>query len=121
MDNEMANADYDPATSKPQLVVPADFPLQIAGSPQLERLRDLADIQLYADLPQSVELQLERARNAQILINSRGAMTWPGDVLRQLPKLRMITTCSIGIDSIDVAAARELGIVVSNVQRHSAR
>jgi len=104
-----------PSTTKPPVVIPADYPLQIAGSPQLERLRDLADIQLYSDLPNSVEVQLERARDAQIVINSRGAMTWPGNVLRQLPQLKMITTCSIGIDSIDVETARDLGIVVSNV------
>ena len=34
--------------------------------------------------------------------------------MRRLPALRMIATCSIGTDMIDLALAKELGIVVSN-------
>ena len=34
--------------------------------------------------------------------------------MRALPALRMIATCSIGTDMIDLETARELGIVVSN-------
>jgi D-3-phosphoglycerate dehydrogenase len=53
--------------------------------------------------------------DADVLINSRSAVKWPGELLRQLPKLRFITVCGIGTDAIDLATARELGIVVSNI------
>ena len=46
--------------------------------------------------------------------NSRGAVTWRQEQLRELPKLRMIATCSIGTDMIDIDAARDFDIVVSN-------
>src|SRR5262249_21532258 len=39
----------------------------------------------------------------------------PGEILRRLPELRMITTCGIGTDAIDLETARKLGVVVSNV------
>ena len=52
-------------------------------------------------------------RDAQIIINSRGVVTWREE-LRSLPNLKMITTCSIGTDMIDLELAKELGIVVSN-------
>jgi|TARA_B100000315_G_scaffold260528_1_gene322616 D-3-phosphoglycerate dehydrogenase len=69
---------------------------------------------MHTDRPASYEEKIERVSNADIIINTRGAIDWPGEALRALPKLRMITTCSIGTDMIDLAAASELGIVVSN-------
>ena len=37
-----------------------------------------------------------------------------GEVIRAAPKLRMIANCAVGVDNIDLAAARERGILVSN-------
>lgn len=96
------------------VVVPGDDPVQIAGSPHLERLRPYGEVILYDTRPATLAEQIERARPADILINSRGAVKWPGEALRALPRLRMITTCSIGTDMIDLEAAQELGIVVCN-------
>jgi len=61
------------------------------------------------DRPVTGEEKLQRAREAVCLINSRGAVKWPGEVLRQLPRLRMITVCGIGTDAIDLEAARKGG------------
>lgn len=96
------------------IVVPGDDPVQIAGSPHLDRLRPYGEVILYTDRPASLEEKIARARGADILINTRGAVTWPGEALRALPRLRLIATCSIGTDMIDLAVARELGIVVCN-------
>ena len=41
-------------------------------------------------------------------------VTWHAEILHQLPNLRLISTCSIGTDMIDLEAAKELGIIVSN-------
>ena len=96
------------------IVVPGDDPVQIAGSPRLERLKPYGKVVLYTDRPNTLEEKISRAREADILINSRGIVTWRGEALRALPKLRMIATCSIGTDMIDLKVARDLGIVVSN-------
>jgi phosphoglycerate dehydrogenase-like enzyme len=101
--------------NSPTIVVPSDCPVQIAGSPHLERLRKLARVTVYDNRPADADEQVSRAEPADILINSRGYLKWHGELLRRLPRLRMISTCSIGTDSIDLAAARELGIVVSNI------
>jgi D-3-phosphoglycerate dehydrogenase len=103
------------STRRLTIVVPSDYPVQIAGSPHLDRLRAAAEIVLFDTRPANPEEQLRRVEPADILINSRGYLKWPGELLRRLPKLRMISTCSIGTDSIDLVAARELGIVVSNI------
>ena len=96
------------------IVVPGDDPVQIQGSSELDRLKPYGELFLHTDRPGSLAEKIERAKDADIIINTRGAITWPGEALRELTKLKMITTCSIGTDMIDLEAASELGIVVSN-------
>lgn len=100
--------------SRLNFVVPGDYPPQIQGSPHLDRLQPYGDVALHLDRPANMDEQLERARGAHVIINTRGAVKWPADALRALPDLRMIATCSIGVDMIDIHAAKQLGIVVSN-------
>jgi D-3-phosphoglycerate dehydrogenase len=94
-------------------VVPGDDPVQIQGSPHLDRLKRFGEVIVYRDRPTNAQ-KLERASEADVIINSRGAVTWPGDVLRSLPKLRLISVCAIGTDSIDLEAASQMGVAVSN-------
>ena len=54
-------------------------------------------------------------RDADIIIKSRGIVTWGAEEFAALPRLQMLTTCSIGVDSIDLAAARSYGKTVCNV------
>jgi D-3-phosphoglycerate dehydrogenase len=102
------------------IVIPGDDPPQVRGSPHLERLKAFGELVLYTDRPNSVEEKIRRAGNAVCLINSRGAVKWPGEVLRRLPRLKMITVCGIGTDAIDLEAAKELDIVVSNLPGQTA-
>lgn len=100
---------------RPIIVIPSDDPPQMAGSPHLERLREFGEVAFFDSRPADESEQIARARDAVVLINSRSQMRWPGSVLRQLPKLRMITVCGIGTDAIDLQAAAELGMIVCNI------
>ena len=95
-------------------VVPGDVPPQIQGSHHLERLKPYGDVILYTDRPATLEERIRRAKDADVLLNTRGAVRWPREALRPLTRLRMMTTCSIGTDMIDLETAAEMGIVVSN-------
>ncbi len=106
--------------ARPVIVIPGDDPVQIADSPRLDQLRQLGDLHIYRDRPATPAEQVERLRDADVLLNSRGQVKWPGELLAQLPRLKMITTCSIGTDSIDLTAARERGILVSNIPGRTA-
>ncbi len=101
--------------AKPVVVIPGDDPPQCQGSPQLERLRSLAEVVLYPTRPETRGEKIGRAGQADVLINSRNSVKWPADVLKELPDLKMITVCGIGVDAIDVEAARAQGITVCNV------
>ncbi len=100
--------------ARPKIVVPGDDPPQIQGSPHLDRLRPYGDVRVYRDHPTDLDDQLRRVSGASVIINSRSSVRWPGGHLRSLPQLRLIATCSIGVDMIDIEAARECGITVSN-------
>ena len=103
------------ATSdRAKIVVPGDNPPQIQGSSHLERLEPYGDVILHTNRPESLEEQINRAKDADIIMNTRGIVTWYAEALHQLPKLRLIATCSIGTDMLDLEAARELGIVICN-------
>lgn len=56
---------------------------------------------------------LFRAKDADIIVMCRVPM--PEETLRELPKLKLITTLATGYNTIDVAAAKNLGIAVCNV------
>lgn len=107
--------------ARPTLVIPGDDPLMIADSPHLDRLADQVEIRVFRDRPTSLAEQIKRATDVEIMINSRGNTSWPAEALAALPRLRMISTCSIGVDSVDLVAAARQGIVVSNVPGRTAQ
>jgi phosphoglycerate dehydrogenase-like enzyme len=97
-----------------KIVIPGDDPPQIADSPALERLAPWGEVIVYRDRPKSDEEKIARVRDAEVILNSRSAITWREAEFAQLPDLGLIATCSVGTDAIDLSAARERGIVVSN-------
>ena len=96
------------------IVVPGDDPVQIAGSPELKRLKPYGTVKLYTDRPKDSREKIRRAGDADVLMNTRGVVTWGEAEFSELPRLKMITTCSIGTDSFDLDAARARGIVICN-------
>lgn len=97
-----------------KIVIPGDDPPQIADSPALERLASLGDVVVHRDRPKNEEEKIARVQDAKVILNSRSAITWREPDFAQLPNLGLIATCSVGTDAIDLDAARERGIVVSN-------
>lgn len=97
-----------------KIVIPGDDPPQIQDSPHLNRLKPYGDVILYKDRPETIDEKINRTKEADIIINSRGLVKWYADTLKQLPKLKLISLCSIGTDMIDLVEAKKNGIVVCN-------
>jgi len=102
------------------IVAPGDDPEQIQNSTHLERLKPYGEVIVYKDRPGTREEKIARVKDAVCLMNTRGAIKWPAEDLRALPKLKMATVCGIGTDSFDLKVARELGITVCNLPGRTA-
>ena len=103
-----------PDKERVKIVIPGDDPVQCAGSPHLEKLKPYGDVELYSDRPESSAEKVERVKDADIIINSRGVVSWGAEEFNQLPNLKMIATCSIGTDMFDLEAAKDKGIIICN-------
>lgn len=106
--------------SRPILVIPGDDPPQLQGTVHLERLKQYGEVVLHTDRPSTPEEKIRRVKDADCLLNTRSAVKWPGEALRQLPRLKMISVCGIGTDAIDLNTARERGMVVCNIPARTA-
>ena len=60
----------------------------------------------------SPQVQIERAKDADILIIAN--MPLSGEVIRSCPRLKFIDVAFTGVDHVDLDAAKEGGIAVSN-------
>ncbi len=100
---------------RPLVVVPSDDPAQCQGSSRMAELEAVADLKIFPTRADSFDVQIERAQGATVIINSRSYLEWRADAFDLLPDLRFISVCGIGTDSIDLDAARERGITVSNI------
>ena len=82
---------------------------------------DLAPLEQWCELTPwpstAIDARLERLRDAQIAITNK--IPLDGELLRQLPRLRLICVAATGTDQIDHAACQELGIRVHNAGRYS--
>lgn len=101
--------------NRPLIVVPSDDPAQCQGSPRMADLEAVADLKIFPTRADSFDEQIERAQGATVIINSRSYLEWREDAFNLLPDLRFISVCGIGTDSIDLDAARDHGITVSNI------
>ena len=105
---------------RPVIVIPGDYPPMVGRSEHLRKLDGIADVRLYSDCPRDEEELLERLSPADILLNSRSVVKVRAPLLKQLPNLKMIAVCGIGYDSIDLDAAAQHGVVVSNIPGRTA-
>ena len=76
-----------------------------------ERLGENDSLSFFEETAQEKVKDLRESKILSVFINSR----IDKKIIAQLPKLKLITTRSTGFDHIDLTAAKERGIVVSNV------
>lgn len=109
------------ATSRLRVVAPDDFPRAVAGHPDLERLREVADVGVYGERAASEAELLERLSGAHVLFNIRAFTRVSEDLLARLPDLLLIAVMGTGVDNIDLDAAARHGVLVCNAPGANAR
>lgn len=103
------------------LVIPDDEPVVLSGTPYEERARSLAEeVVWHTDRPHDEDDTITRIQNADCIINIRSSVKFTRNVLAHCPKLRILSVWGTGIDHVDLAAAEEFGITVSNTPAYGA-
>lgn len=78
-------------------------------------LEKLGDVTVY-DRTSPEEL-MERAQNAEVLLTNKVVLN--ADTLKALPKLKYVGVLATGYNVVDINAAHDLGIVVTNIPAYS--
>lgn len=85
------------------------------GDLSWEELKQLGDVTIYDRT--SVGEIVERSLDADAVLVNKVSLT--RDIIQQLPKLKYIGELATGYNNIDLVAARERGIVVTNIPAYS--
>ena len=96
------------------IVVPDDNPPVLAGTPALERLRQIGTLQVYDSDATDAKVLAERLREAEVALNIRGRTRFTAEVLQACSRLRLISIWGTGTDNVDLKAAAAQGISVTN-------
>ncbi len=103
-----------------RIVVPDDEPAVLAGTVEEERLKQLGELCIYDSRALTADELLRRIADADIVVNIRATSVFSRDVMKDCPKLKLISIYGVGFDNVDVQAARDLEITVTNTPGYSA-
>ena len=103
------------------LVVPDDEPPVLSGTLYEPRARRLAsEVKWHFDRPLNNSDTIERIRDADAIVNIRASVQFDREVLSHCSKLKILSVWGTGVDHVDLAAASEFGITVSNTPGYGA-
>ena len=110
-------------TQKPfsLLVIPDDEPPVLSGTAYETRSRALAEnVEWHFDRPSNEDETIARLKDADSVINIRSSVQFSRKVLTACNKLKILSVWGTGVDHVDLSAAEELGITVSNTPGYGA-
>ena len=96
------------------IVIPDDFPPVISNTPALERLKTQGEVDLYTSGPDTQDEIIRRIRGAHTVVNIRAYCKFTAEVLQACSGLKHLAVWGTGTDHVDLAAAKALGILVTN-------
>ena len=96
-------------------IVVADYYPMNPGDLSWDPLKALGECQFYASTPPA-EI-VPRCQEAEAVLTNRVVLT--REILAQLPRLRYVGLTATGANSVDLAAAKDRGIAVTNVPGYS--
>jgi len=109
-------------TTKQIIVVPDDIGGSFKSSPNIERLKKIANVEFHSQRASGDPELIERVRHANVILSFRPAFTkFPKPVLDGAPNLRMVCISGTGTEDVAVTDATARGIAVTNVPGPSNR
>ncbi len=107
----------------PRIVIPDDSPAVMGPSRAYRSLLDRPpagySVEYHDTLPDA-EALLKRIRGAEIVINIRSSCKFNDDLFAACPDLKLLSLWGTGTDNVDLPAARQRGVRVTNTPGVSA-
>jgi len=99
-----------------EIVIPDDDPPTYAtlDQPDLRRLQPFGTVRLYTSRAADRSELFQRLAPAEVIINVRAYTALDAEALSHAPKLKLISILGTGTDNVDLAAARQRGVTVTN-------
>ncbi|MGD8882337.1 MAG: phosphoglycerate dehydrogenase [Desulfobacterales bacterium] len=98
----------------PRITIPDDYPRAISGTEVEDKVQALGEVVIYNHKAENREALIARIKASEAVINIRAYTHLDREVLTCCPKLKLISIWGTGTDNIDLEAARELGITITN-------
>jgi len=98
----------------PAIVIPDDYPVVLASSAAYQQLLRKTPVDYYDTLPGSEDTLIERIRDAEVVINIRSSSKFTARVFASCPRLKLLSLWGTGTDNVDLAAASQHGVTVTN-------
>jgi D-3-phosphoglycerate dehydrogenase len=99
-----------------KIAIPDDITGAYSDSAETNRLKAIADTQIFKTHIANADELISRIRDADVVLSFRPAFTrFPAAVIGACPKLKMICISGTGVEDVDVAEASKRGIAVANV------
>ena len=97
-----------------RITIPDDYPRAISGTEVEDKVKALGEVEIYDNKAETREALIDRIKASEAIINIRAYTHLGREVLACCPKLKLISIWGTGTDNVDLEAARELGITVTN-------
>lgn len=97
-----------------RIAVPDDYPSVFMGSTAETRLREIGDAEIHTSNPQTSEELLKRVSGADGIINIRAFCKFDADFFSNCSDLKVLSIWGTGTDHVDLKAAENAGVIVSN-------
>src|SRR5688572_5629513 len=98
----------------PSIVIPDDYPVVMGTCDAYRRLVEKRPVTYHSTLPGSEDALVERIRDYDIVINIRSSTKFTDRVFTACPRLKMLSIWGTGTDNVDLKAARQHGVTVTN-------
>lgn len=101
--------------SEKTVVVLDDYEGVFERSLSMQFLQEVCELSIYSTPSENLEELVERLEGAEVVVPVRERTRFPREVLRRLGSLELIVQTGTGVSHIDLEAAYDQGIAVSNM------
>ena len=98
----------------PRITIPDDFPPVVSGSAAEQGIRSLGELEIFCRKAETEGELIERLKESEVVIGTRAFTLFTRRILSCCPRLRLISILGTGTDNVDLKAAAELGMTVTN-------